>query len=49
MGDMDLHHFRHKWSEVTASITDKLTHETLADILAKKLESSHELEGDMEH
>ena len=49
LGDRELHKFRHKWNEVTGSLSDHLSHDTLANVLAKKLDQSHELKGDMEY
>ena len=49
MGDREMHTFRHKWSMITESIPDRLPQETLASVLAKKLERSNELKDDMAH
>ena len=49
LGDKDLHLFRHKWNEVTESMSDKLSQDTLAHLLVKKLDASIELKGGLDH
>ena len=47
LGDRDLHTFRHRWSMIVEGFTDNLREDTLASVLAKKLEQSGELREDI--
>ena len=47
LGDRDLHTFRHRWSLITEGLSDNLSEETLATVLAKKLEQSQDLKEDI--
>jgi hypothetical protein len=47
LGDRDLHTLRHRWSLTTEGLSDNLSEETLATVLAKKLEQSQDLKEDI--
>jgi hypothetical protein len=44
-GGKNMHSFRHRWGLTTASMSDKLNHDTLASILLQRIESSNGLRG----
>ena len=47
LGDRHLRTFRHRWNMITEGLADNLSEDTLATVLAKKLEQSGELREDI--
>ena len=49
LGGREMATFRIRWDSVVEALTDKLSDETLAELLASKMEQSGELKDDMSH